>query len=96
MAEIVWSSALVALLAFEGYTIWLDKKKETTLSFFVIKLRANAAYRSALVGSFMWLAWHWFLEPDLLADGIWSDDLMIIAAAIFGTLTGRNARKGMR
>ena len=67
MAEIVWSAALVALLGFEGYTIWWDRKKETTLSFFVIKLRANAAYRSALVGSFMWLAWHWFLEPDQLA-----------------------------
>jgi tellurite resistance protein TehA-like permease len=93
-ASMIWSSLFITGLVFEAYTI-LDRRRGTTLSAHVWRLRARAPARAVLVGAAAWIVYHFFFEdPAAAATAV--DDWTIPIVGILATLVRTTPRENAR
>lgn len=86
MEWLVWLVLLVVILGFEARAL-LQRKRGDTLSEAVWWLRARLWGRMLLFPLFMWLGWHFFLEPGGIGPyapggAVWFDDIIVVMAGV--------------
>lgn len=94
MSTLVWSTIFLVGLGFEAYTI-VDRRRGTTLSAHVWRLRAHTATRALLVAATAWLVYHFWYEDPIAAETA-VDDLAIPIVAALATLVRTTPREGAR
>lgn len=94
MAVWIWVVIWVVGLTFEAYTI-LDRKRGTTFSAQIWRLRAMPAVRAILVAATAWLVYHfWFESP--VAGTITDDDWALVTVGFLATFVRTHRKENVK
>lgn len=84
MATLIWALLLIVILTFEGITLY-NKKKGDTLSEQVWGLMGSIWGRIILIPTWLWLTYHFFIEPHWLESlhlVNFVDDIVLVSVSL--------------